>query len=163
MKLVIRPGEKGDVAVIAHLIRELARFEKLEHEVTMTEEVLTKNLFGPNRYAETLIAEEIGEDARKPIGFALFFHTFSTFLGKPGLYLEDLFVVPEQRSNGVGRALLRQLARIALERECGRLEWAVLNWNREAIRFYERLGARPNSDWTVYRLAGEALTALGRE
>jgi GNAT superfamily N-acetyltransferase len=159
MKLVIRPGEKGDVSVIAHLIRELSRFEKLEHEVTMTEELLAENLFGPHRYAETLIAEDEGS----PIGFALFYHTFSTFLGKPGLYLEDLFVVPEQRSHGVGRALLKELARVALERGCGRLEWAVLNWNREAIKFYERLGARPNSEWTVYRLAGEALTALGRE
>jgi GNAT superfamily N-acetyltransferase len=159
MKLVIRPGENADAPVIARLIRELARFEKLEHEVTMTEELLTENLFGPHRYAETLIAE----DAGKPIGFALFFHTFSTFLGRPGLYLEDLFVVPEQRGNGVGRALLGQLARIALERGCGRLEWAVLKWNVEAIKFYERLGARPNSEWTVYRLAGEALTALGRE
>jgi GNAT superfamily N-acetyltransferase len=159
MTLAIRPGEKADVSIIANLIRGLARFEKLEHEVTMTEELLTKNLFGAHRYAETLIAE----DAGNPIGVALFFHTFSTFLGKPGLYLEDLFVIPEQRSQGVGRALLRQLARIALERDCGRLEWAVLNWNREAIKFYERLGARPNSDWTIYRLAGEALTALGRE
>ena len=159
MTLVIRPGEKADVSVIAHLIRELARFEKLEHEVTMTEKLLAENLFGQHRYAETLIAE----DAGNPIGFALFFHTFSTFLGKPGLYLEDLFVVPEQRSHGIGRALLRELARIALERGCGRLEWAVLDWNSEAIKFYERLGARPNSDWTVYRLAGEALTALGRE
>ena len=159
MTLVIRPGEKADVSVIAHLIRELARFEKLEHEVSMTEELLAENLFGRLRYAETLIAE----DGDTPIGFALFFHTFSTFLGRPGLYLEDLFVIPEQRSHGVGRALLRQLAGIALERGCGRLEWAVLNWNREATKFYERLGARPNSEWTVYRLAGEALTALGRE
>jgi len=159
MTLVIRAGEKADVSVIAHLIRELARFEKLEHEVTMTEELLAENIFGPHRYAETLIAEDGGT----PIGFALFFHTFSTFLGRPGLYLEDLFVVPEQRGNGVGRALLKELARIALERGCGRLEWAVLNWNVEAIKFYERLGARPNSEWTVYRLTGEALTALGRE
>jgi GNAT superfamily N-acetyltransferase len=159
MKLAIRPGEKADVPTIAHLIRELARFEKLEHEVVMTEELLHKNLFGTHRYAETLIAEDAGE----AIGFALFFHTFSTFLGRPGLYLEDLFVVPEQRGRGVGRALLKELARIALERGCGRLEWAVLTWNRDAIRFYEGLGARPNSEWTVYRLAGEALTALGRE
>ncbi|GAC1643600.1 MAG: GNAT family N-acetyltransferase [Candidatus Dormibacteraceae bacterium] len=159
MTLAIRPGEKADVPVIAHLIRELARFEKLEHEVVMTEDLLARNLFGPHRYAETVLAEDGG----KPIGFALFFHTFSTFLGKPGLYLEDLFVVPNQRGSGVGRALLRELARIALERDCGRLEWAVLNWNRDAIRFYERLGARPNSEWTVYRLAGEALTTLGRE
>jgi len=126
---------------------------------TMTDELLAENIFGPHRYAETLIAEDGGT----PIGFALFFHTFSTFLGRPGLYLEDLFVVPEQRGNGVGRALLKELARIALERGCGRLEWAVLNWNVEAIKFYERLGARPNSEWTVYRLTGEALTALGRE
>ena len=159
LTFAIRFGEKADVPVIAHLIRELARFEKLEHEVVMTEELLAENLFGRQRYAETLIAE----DAGTPIGFALFFHTFSTFLGRPGLYLEDLFVIPQQRGSGIGRAMLRQLARIALERGCGRLEWAVLNWNREAIKFYERLGARPNSEWTVYRLAGEALTALGRE
>ena len=125
----------------------------------MTEGLLAENLFGQHRYAETLIAE----DAGSPIGFALFFHTFSTFLARPGIYLEDLFVVPEHRSHGVGRALLTRLARLALERGCGRLEWAVLNWNTEAIRFYEGLGARPNSDWTVYRVAGEALTLLGRE
>ena len=159
MKLRIRSGEPADIPVIARLIRELARFEKLEHEVTMTEGLLAENLFGKHRYAETLIAE----DAGTPIGFALFFHTFSTFLARPGIYLEDLFVVPEHRSHGVGRALLTRLARLALERGCGRLEWAVLNWNTEAIKFYERLGARPNSDWTVYRLAGEALTSLGRE
>lgn len=159
MKLRIRSGEPADIPVIARLIRELARFEKLEHEVTMTEGLLAENLFGQHRYAETLIAE----DAGTPIGFALFFHTFSTFLARPGIYLEDLFVVPEHRSHGVGRALLTRLARLALERGCGRLEWAVLNWNTEAIKFYERLGARPNSDWTVYRLAGEALTSLGRE
>ncbi len=159
MKLQIRAGEPADIPVIARLIRELARFEKLEPEVTMTEELLAENLFGRHRYAETLIAE----DADTPIGFALFFHTFSTFLAQPGIYLEDLFVVPEHRSHGVGRALLIRLARLALERDCRRLEWAVLNWNSEAIKFYERLGARPNSDWTVYRLAGEALTSLGRE
>ena len=159
MKLRIRSGEPADIPVIARLIRELARFEKLEHEVTMTEGLLAENLFGQHRYAETLIAE----DAGSPIGFALFFHTFSTFLARPGIYLEDLFVVPEHRSHGVGRALLTRLARLALERGCGRLEWAVLNWNTEAIRFYEGLGARPNSDWTVYRVAGEALTLLGRE
>ena len=159
MKLQIRTGKSADIPVIARLIRELARFEKLEHEVTMTEELLAENLFGRHRYAETLIAE----DAGTPIGFALFFHTFSTFLARPGIYLEDLFVVPEHRSHGVGRALLTRLARLALERDCGRLEWAVLNWNVEAIKFYERLGARPNSEWTIYRLAGEALTSLGRE
>jgi GNAT superfamily N-acetyltransferase len=159
MSVVIREAEQSDVPLIADLIRGLARFEKLEDEVTMTEELLAKNLFGPRRYAETLIAEDGGS----PVGFALFFHNFSTFLAKPGIYLEDLFVVPEQRGHGIGRALLQRLAQIAIERECGRLEWAVLDWNRDAIGFYERLGAKPNSEWTVYRLTGEALTSLGRE
>jgi GNAT superfamily N-acetyltransferase len=157
--LVIRPGVRADVPLIAELIRGLARYEKLEHEVTMTEERLAANLFGPHHYAETLIAEAEGS----PVGFALFFHNFSTFLAQPGIYLEDLFVVPEHRARGIGRALLKELARLAVERECGRLEWSVLDWNREAIGFYERLGARPNSEWTVYRLTGEALSALGRE
>ncbi len=159
MTLVIRPAERADVPVIAELIRGLAHFEQLEHEVTMTEERLAANLFGPHHYAETLIAEE--DD--KPVGFALFFHNFSTFLAKPGIYLEDLFVIPESRGHGIGRALLKELARLAVERGCGRLEWSVLDWNREAIAFYERLGARPNSEWTIYRLAGEALSALGRQ
>jgi GNAT superfamily N-acetyltransferase len=157
--LVIRPGVRADVPLIAELIRGLARYEKLEHEVTMTEERLAANLFGPHHYAETLIAEAEGS----PVGFALFFHNFSTFLAQPAIYLEDLFVVPEHRARGIGRALLKELARLAVERECGRLEWSVLDWNREAIGFYERLGARPNSEWTVYRLTGEALSALGRE
>jgi GNAT superfamily N-acetyltransferase len=159
MTVAIRPAEAVDVPAIAGLIRGLARYEKLEHEVTMTEDLLAKNLFGPHRYAEALIAEDGGA----PIGFALFFHNFSTFLAKPGIYLEDLFVVPEHRGRGIGRALLQRLAKIAVERDCGRLEWSVLDWNRDAIGFYERLGARPNSEWTVYRLAGEALTSLGRE
>jgi len=157
--LVIRPATEADVPAIADLIRGLARYEKLEQDVTMTEELLAKSLFGPRPYAETLLAEESG----KPIGFALFFHNFSTFLALPGIYLEDLFVVPEHRGRGVGRALLKELARIAVERGCGRLEWSVLDWNRDAIGFYERLGATPNSEWTVYRLTGEALTVLGRE
>ena len=159
MSVVIREAELSDVPVIADLIRGLARFENLADDVRMTEELLAKNLYGPRRYAETLIAEESGS----PAGFALFFHNFSTFLAKPGIYLEDLFVVPEQRGHGVGRALLQRLAHIAVERDCGRLEWAVLDWNRDAIGFYERLGATPNSEWTVYRLTGEALTSLGRE
>jgi GNAT superfamily N-acetyltransferase len=159
MSLVIRPAERADVPVIAELIRGLARFEKMEDQVTMTEDRLGENLFGNHRYAETLIAEDGGV----AVGFALFFHNFSTFLGQPGIYLEDLFVVPEHRGAGIGRALLKELARLAVERGCGRLEWAVLDWNRDAIGFYERLGARPNSEWTVYRLAGEALSALGRE
>ena len=159
MTVRIRSGVRADVPVIAELIRGLARFERLEDEVMMTEEGLASNLFGPHHYAETLIAEDDGS----PVGFALFFHNFSTFLGKPGIYLEDLFVIPESRGGGVGRALLKELARLAVERDCGRLEWAVLDWNKDAIGFYERLGARPNSEWTVYRLTGEALSALGRE
>lgn len=159
MTLSIRPGERSDVALIAQLIRDLARYEHLEDQVTMTEEKLDRVLFGDRRYAETLIAEEDG----KPVGFALFFHNFSTFLAQPGIYLEDLFVVPEQRGTGIGKALLEKLAQLALERGCGRLEWAVLDWNESAIGFYEKLGARPNSDWTVYRLAGDPLRALAGE
>jgi len=159
MTLRIRPAEAADVPVIANLIRGLATFEKLEDQVSMTEERLAESLFGQHRYAETLLAEDDGT----PVGFALFFHNFSTFLGLPGVYLEDLFVIPEHRGRGVGRALLRELARLAVERGCGRLEWSVLDWNRDAIGFYERLGARPNSEWTVYRLTGEALASLGRE
>jgi GNAT superfamily N-acetyltransferase len=159
MTMTIRPAERADVPVIAELIRGLASFEKLEPEVTMTEDRLAANLFGPHHYAETLIAEQDGA----AVGFALFFHNFSTFLAQPGIYLEDLFVIPEERGRGVGRALLKELARLAVERGCGRLEWSVLDWNREAIAFYERLGARPNSGWTTYRLTGEALSSLGRE
>ncbi len=159
MTVLVRPAEAADVPVVAALIRGLARFEKLEHEVTMTEERLAENLFGQRRFAETLLAE----DAGVPVGFAIFFHNFSTFLAQPGIYLEDLFVVPEHRGVGIGRALLKELARLAVERGCGRLEWSVLDWNRDAIGFYQRLGARPNSEWTVYRLTGEALNALGRE
>lgn len=159
MTLRIRGAEPTDVPVIADLIRQLAKFEKLESEVVLTEELLRTGLFGARRYAEAVLAEEDSN----PIGFALFFHTFSTFLARPGIYLEDLFVLADHRGRGVGRALLAHLARLAVERDCGRLEWAVLNWNQEAIRFYERLGARPNSEWTVYRLADEALSALGRE
>lgn len=159
MSVTIRSGELGDVPLIAQLIRGLARYEKLEHEVTMTEEKLTHSLFGERRHAETLIAEVDGE----PAGFALFFHNFSTFLAQPGIYLEDLFVEPAHRSKGIGRALLERLAQIAVERGCGRLEWAVLDWNEDAIAFYERVGARPNSDWTIYRLTGESLHALAGE
>lgn len=159
MTLRIRAGEVSDVPLVATLIRALARYEKLEDDVTLTEELLEQNLFGAHRYAEILIAEDDGA----PVGFALFFHNFSTFLARPGIYLEDLFVIPAQRGRGVGRALLMELARLAVKRGCGRLEWAVLNWNRDAIGFYQKLGAKPNSDWTVYRLAGEALSTLGRE
>ena len=156
MSVGVRFGRAGDVPVIAELIRGLARFEKLEAEVHMTEELLTKNLFGPRPFAETLLAE----DGPAVVGFALFFHNFSTFLARPGIYLEDLFVIPERRGKGIGRLLLERLAQIAIERGCGRLEWSVLDWNRDAIGFYERLGARPNADWTVYRLTGESLLGL---
>jgi len=159
LSVTIRPGERTDVAVIAELIRGLARYERLEGEVSMIEARLEATLFGTRPYAETLIAESDG----KAVGFALFFHNYSTFLAKPGIYLEDLFVVETQRGAGVGKKLLARLAAIAVERDCGRLEWAVLDWNKDAIGFYERLGAKPNSDWTVYRLAGDALAGLARE
>jgi GNAT superfamily N-acetyltransferase len=159
MTVLIRPAEPSDVPVIADLIRGLARFEKLEDEVALTEELLVAGLFGPRPYAESVLAEVEGH----PAGFALFFHNFSTFLARPGLYLEDLFVLPEHRGLGIGRALLTHLARVAVERGCGRLEWSVLDWNKEAISFYERLGARANSEWTTYRVTGEALNRLARE
>jgi GNAT superfamily N-acetyltransferase len=159
MTMHLRPATRDDVPVIAELIRGLARFEKLEQEVVMTEELLAAGLFGDRPYAEVVLAEDDG----RPLGFALFFHNFSTFLGRPGMYLEDLFVLPEHRGSGIGRILLAHLARLAVERGCGRMEWAMLDWNRDAIKFYERLGARPNSDWTVYRLTGEALTGLARQ
>jgi GNAT superfamily N-acetyltransferase len=155
----LRDAVPGDVPAIARLIRALSVYEKLEQDVVMTEELLRENLFDTHRYAEVVLAEEGGE----PVGFALFFHNFSTFLGRPGIYLEDLFVVPEKRGHGVGKLLLTHLAHLAVERHCGRLEWAVLDWNRDAIGFYERLGARPNSEWTVYRLTGEPLERLARE
>jgi GNAT superfamily N-acetyltransferase len=159
MTILIRPAEPADVPVIANLIRGLARFEKLEDQLTLTEELLAAGLFGARPYAESVLAEVEGH----PAGFALFFHNFSTFLARPGLYLEDLFVLPEHRGRGIGRALLAHLARLAVERGCGRMEWAVLDWNQEAISFYERLGARANSDWTTYRVTGEALHRLARE
>jgi GNAT superfamily N-acetyltransferase len=158
MTVRIRLADRRDVAVIAQLIRGLAEYERLADQVTMTEEKLDRALFGERPYAETLIAE----DDREPVGFALFFHNFSTFLAQPGIYLEDLFVLPEHRGGGIGRLLLEKLAQIAVERECGRLEWAVLDWNEPAIRFYEKLGAKPNSDWTVYRLTGDPLHSLAR-
>lgn len=156
MSLSIRFGEPADVPLVAELIRGLARYERLEHEVSLTEPRLEQTLFGSRRYAEVLIAEDEGE----AVGFALFFHNYSTFLARPGVYLEDLYVREAARGKGVGKALLARLATIAVERDCGRLEWAVLDWNTDAIGFYERLGARPNADWTVYRLTGDALSSL---
>ena len=155
----VREATVGDVPTIAALIRELAAYEKLLDQVSLSEERLGRHLFGDRRYAEVLLAEEGGE----PVGFALFFHNYSTFLGLPGIYLEDLFVLPAQRSRGVGRALLTHLARLAVDRGCGRLEWSVLDWNEPAIGFYRRLGARANSEWTGYRLEGAALERLATE
>lgn len=159
MDIALRSATEKDIPLIRQFITDLAIFEKLEHEVTATDEILRRNLFGPRPYAEVVIAES----AEGAAGFALFFHSFSTFLGQPGIYLEDLFVKPEFRSHGVGKKLLTHLAALAVERGCGRLEWSVLNWNERAIRFYESLGAKPQSEWTVYRLTGEALQELARE
>jgi GNAT superfamily N-acetyltransferase len=147
---------EDQVPLILDLIRGLATYEKLAHEVVATEESLRRSLFGPRPDAEVVIAY-VNEE---PAGFALFFHNYSTFLGRRGLYLEDLFVKPPFRGHGVGQRLLGHLARLAVERGCGRLEWAVLDWNAPAIRFYESLGARPMNDWTVYRLSGDALATL---
>ena len=145
-----------DVPLILEFIRGLAEYEKLAHEVVATEAGLRETLFGDRPGAEVLIARV--DD--KPAGFALFFHNYSTFLGQRGLYLEDLFVRPEMRGHGIGKALLVRLAQIARERRCGRLEWWVLDWNEPAIRFYKSLGAVPMSDWTVFRVTGEALVRL---
>ncbi len=155
----IRPAQAGDAALVLGFIRELAAYEKLSHEVVASEEDLRRELFGEHPSAEVAIAELAGA----PVGFALFFQSFSTFLGRPGLYLEDLFVRSEHRGQGVGQALLRHLARIARARDCGRFEWSVLDWNRDAIRFYEGLGAAALADWTVYRVTGDALERLAGE
>ncbi len=155
-ELEIRPATEEDVPLLLRFIKELAEYENLSHEVSATEEVLRESLFGERRVAESLLAY-LGDE---PAGFALFFHNFSTFLGRPGLYLEDLFVRPGFRGAGVGRALLVHLARLARERGCGRLEWSVLDWNEPAKRFYESLGAVPMEGWTVYRVSGEALEEL---
>ena len=154
--LHIRSATPADVPVILKFIRGLAEYEKLAHECEATEAQLEKTLFGEKPFAEVVIAFRDDEAA----GFALFFHNYSTFLARPGIYLEDLFVEPAQRGRGVGRALLAHLASLAVERDCGRFEWSVLDWNADAIRFYESLGARPMSDWTIYRVTGEALQKL---
>jgi GNAT superfamily N-acetyltransferase len=150
---MIRPATSRDVATIARLIRALAEYERLSHAVVFEENKLREYLFGPRPFAEVLLAEEGG----RVVGFALFFQNFSTFLGRPGIYLEDLFVEPEHRGQGHGKDLLLALARLAVERDCGRLEWAVLNWNEPAIQFYKKLGAKPMDDWTVFRLTGDEL------
>ena len=152
----IRSATAEDTALILGFIRDLAAYEKLSHEVTATEEDLRRTLFVENPVAEALLLFE-GEN---PAGFAVFFHNFSTFLGKPGIYLEDLFVRPLYRKKGYGKALLTHLAALAIERGCGRFEWSVLDWNQPSIDFYRSLGARPMEDWTIFRLDGDALRAL---
>jgi len=152
----LRVATRDDIALIAHFIRALADYEKLLDEVRLDEGVLAEKLFGPRPYAEVVIGEINGQ----PEGFALFFHNFSTFEGRPGIYLEDLFVTPEARGSGLGTALLAELARLAVERDCARLEWSVLDWNEPSIGFYKALGAKPMDEWTVFRLDGAALTNL---
>jgi GNAT superfamily N-acetyltransferase len=159
MSLFIRPATSADLPLIAELIRALADYEKLAHEVRFDEAVLGEKLFGPRPYAEVLIGELDGT----PQGFALFFHNFSTFEGKPGIYLEDLFVRPEARGSGLGKALLTRLAALAVERDCARLEWSVLDWNAPAIGFYQSLGARLMDGWTGMRVNGEQLVELGQQ
>jgi GNAT superfamily N-acetyltransferase len=156
MTLAIRPAVPADLPLIAALIRDLAAYEKLSDEVRFDDAVLGEKLFGPRPYAEVLI----GEIDAEPQGFALFFHNFSTFEGRPGIYLEDLFVRPAARGSGLGKALLAQLAALAVERDCARLEWSVLDWNEPAIGFYNKLGARAMDEWTVMRLDGGALAQL---
>lgn len=157
MSLRIVPALEADVPVILDFIRQLAEYEKLSHEVAATEETLRATLFGPRPYAEVLIAYW----EQMPVGFALYFHNYSTFLAKPGIYLEDLFVNPSARGKGIGKALLTKLAEVALERGCGRVEWAVLDWNAPSIEFYRRMGAKPMDEWTTFRLTGEALGEYG--
>ncbi len=153
----IRAATEEDVPLILRFIRELAEYEKLPHECVATEESVRSTLFGSPRFAEVLIAEVRSE----PAGFALFFHSYSTFLARPGIYLEDLYVRPELRGKGYGKALLVRLAQIAAERNCGRLEWAVLTWNEPSIGFYKSLGARPLDEWIGFRLTGKELAELG--
>ncbi|MEJ7604619.1 MAG: GNAT family N-acetyltransferase [Kofleriaceae bacterium] len=154
--LAIRSATAADCPTILAFIRELAEYEKLLHEVVADAPLLHATLFGPRPAAEVLIAELAGE----PVGFALFFTSYSTFLGKPGLYLEDLFVRPAARGKGIGAALMVALAKLAVERDYGRFEWAVLNWNQPALDFYATLGARPQDQWTVQRVTGDSLRAL---
>lgn len=156
MTTSIRPATPADLPLIAALIRELAEYERLADEVRFDQAVLGDHLFGPRPMAEVVIGEVDGTAQ----GFALFFHNFSTFEGRPGIYLEDLFVRPEARGHGLGKALLLHLAKLAVERGCARLEWSVLDWNEPAIGFYKKLGARPMDDWTVMRVDGDGLEQL---
>ncbi len=156
----IREGNSSDFPEIFRLVQELAEYERLRHEVVATLKDYQKFGAGASPYFYTLLAEIPDRDGFRAVAFALYFFTFSTFLGKPTLYLEDLFVEPAHRGQGIGKALLAELARIALQRDCGRMEWAVLNWNTPAIEFYQSLGAVPQSEWTVYRLTRENIQRL---
>ena len=157
--ITIRPATEADVPAILAFIQGLARYERLEHECIATEAGLRATLFGPRRYAEVVFACV----AERAVGFALFFHNYSTFLGKPGIYLEDLFVLPEARGRGIGKRLLAWLAHTAVARDCGRLEWSVLDWNEPSIAFYRSLGALLKSEWQIFRLDGPALRQLAQE
>lgn len=154
--LRIDPASEADIPLIFSLIKGLAEYERLPHQVVATEETLHESLFGRKRYAEVVIARL--DD--RPAGYALFFHNFSSFAGRPGLYLEDVFVLPEYRGKGIGKALLVYLAKLAVERKCSRFEWMVLDWNSSAIEFYKSLGAAALNDWRLFRLSGEWLTKL---
>ncbi|MEZ5893385.1 MAG: GNAT family N-acetyltransferase [Parvularculaceae bacterium] len=158
MSLVIRKAVKGDERIILGFVRALAAYEKLAHEVVATEASMRATLFADHPKVFALIAEEDGE----PVGFALYFFNYSTFLGKHGLYLEDLYVDESRRGAGIGKALLAALAKVAVENDCGRMEWSVLDWNAPSIAFYKSLGAAPMDEWTVYRLTGAALSDLAR-
>jgi len=155
----IRHAEKKDVPLIRALIRELAEYEKMLDEMVATEELLEKHLFGENRFVEVVL----GYFNDAPVGFALFFHNFSTFVGKPGLYLEDLYVKPEYRGKGFGKLLLTYLAKLAVERDCGRYEWAVLDWNEPALKFYKTLGAKVMDKWLIHRVTGKELKNLANQ
>lgn len=155
-KFEIKKAERKDTSLILSFIKELAEYEKLLHEVVATEAILQETLFGEHAHAEVII----GYLNDQPVGFALYFHNFSTFLGKPGIYLEDLYVKPEIRGKGIGHKMLAYLAKLAKDRKCGRLEWWVLDWNEAAIGFYKRIGAKPMDEWTVYRMTGDALDNL---
>ena len=156
---MIRPATAHDVPTIYQLIRDLAEYERLSHEVVLDPDRLGEHLFGPRPFAHVLLVEDQGH----VVGFAFYFFTYSTFLGRPGIYLEDLFVQPAHRGKGHGKALLLRLARIAHDEGCGRVEWAVLNWNEPAIKFYQSLEAKPMTEWTVYRLTGSSLQARASE
>lgn len=155
-ELRLRPATSDDSSVLFELIQALAEYEKLSHAVVGSAEALEQHLFGAHPYVEAILAEV----QSKPIGFALFFHNYSTFLTQPGIYLEDLFVLPEYRRQGIGKALIKHLAQLAVERNCGRLEWSVLDWNESAIAFYQRMGASVLPDWRICRVTGDAIDAI---